>query len=163
MAEQVDYASPLERRRTVIVHRIGTAVFVLLLIAALIGLVGDGPLSGAQSGSDDSSLRVEYRRFVHYQGPATLNLRVSAGTATNGIIHLQLSRIFVEKVEIERIEPEPESATVGTQFITYAIRTETNQAAAIKVRFQANHFGRLHYRAGLSGRSTVQLQHFAYP
>jgi hypothetical protein len=76
---------------------------------------------------------------------------------------LQLSKSFVEKVEIERIEPEPDAASVGPEYFTFDIRTETNAVSEITVRFVSNHFGRLGYEVGLAEGPKVKLQHFAFP
>ena len=163
MSEEIDAANPKERRRVLIVRRIGVSIFTLILLAALAGLVGDGPLSKVKAQSDARELRVEHLRFIRYQGPTTLKIHVGAEATTNGLFLLQLSRTFVEEVEIERVEPEPESIIAGPLFLTYAIRAETNKPAEVKIRFLADRFGRAHYTVGLAGGASVPLQHFAYP
>jgi hypothetical protein len=79
------------------------------------------------------------------------------------MLRLKLSKAFVEQVEIQRIEPEPEGTTSGPMYFTYDIRTETNAAAEVTVRFVSNHFGRLAYEVGLADGLTLKLQHFAFP
>jgi hypothetical protein len=163
MTQEIEEADPKERRRTIIARRVGVFVFTLFLVAALFGLVGKGPLSKVKAASEDGGLKVEHLRFIRYQGPTDLKIYVAAAATAHGIFSLQLSRTFVDEVEIERIEPEPESTTAGPLYVTYLVRAETNKATEVKVRFSADHFGRVRYSVGLAGGATVPLQHFAYP
>ena len=163
MPNTIQAADPGERRRARVVHLIGVTSFLLVLFAALAGLLGKGPLSKVRSGSVQTGLQIEYFRFIHYQGPVDLKIAVGADSTTNGTLRLQLSKAFVEQVEIQRIEPEPEAATTGPAYFTYIIRTETNMPAQVTVRFVSNHFGRLAYEVGLTDGPTLKLQHFAFP
>ena len=155
--------NPRERRITRIVHRAGVTVFVLILLAALAGLIGKGPLSKTVVASSDDTLRVEYSRFIHYQGPVDLKIDVGAASTSNGVIRLRLSKAFVDDVEIERIDPQPVAEAAGAEFFTYTIETETNAATEVRVHFVANHFGRLAFEVGLTDRASVSLRHFAFP
>lgn len=146
-----------------VVHRIGVALFVFLLCAALGGLVGKGPLSKSRAGNPQTGLQVEHFRFIRYQGPVELKIRLGAQATASGRVQLQLSKAFVEQVEIERIEPEPDEATAGPKYFTYDIRTETNAVSDITVRFVSNHLGRLGYEVGLAENPKVKLHHFAFP
>src|SRR5215218_6554512 len=104
MTQQIEAADAKERRRTVLVHRIGVSIFTLLLVAALAGLVGKGPLSKVKAASDGGELQVEHLRFNRYEGPTDLKIHIAASATSNAVLPLQLSRTFVDKVEIERIE-----------------------------------------------------------
>ena len=163
MAQEIDHADPTERRRTVLAHHIGITVFSLLLLAALAGLLGHGPLSHAGADSADHSLHLEYHRFVRYEAPERLDIRIAPELTRDGEVEFQLSRGFVEKVEIERIEPEPVSTAIGPDYFTYRIRTETNRPGSIRVRFMPQHFGKLNYEVGLVAGPSVRAEHLAYP
>jgi hypothetical protein len=152
-----------ERKRARITHRIGVTIFALILLAALAGLLGKGPLSKVRAATSDGGLSIDYFRFIHYQGPTDLKIHVKAEGATNGFIHLQVSNEFVNQTEIERIEPEPESTLAGEKFFTYHIRVETNAPVQVRIRFLAGHFGSLSYDLGLAGGPSARLRHFAFP
>ena len=51
------------QRRSWIVQRVGWVMLALLILAALGGLFGPGPLSRARAGPHDGPLWVEYQRF----------------------------------------------------------------------------------------------------
>ena len=156
-------ASPSERRRARIVHRVGVTIFILVLLSALLGLLGKGTLSKTTVADPSNRLRAEYFGFVRYQGPVDLKVRVSAQATATGSVRLQLSKAFVDEVEIERIDPEPVSQSSGPRFFTYTIQTQTNEEAEIRVRFASSHFGRLAYDVGLDGGPVLHLRHFSFP
>lgn len=159
----ISEADPRERRVTRIVHRIGIMLFLLALASALAGLLGKGPLSKVTAETPDAVLKAEFCRFIRYQAPMDLKLQVVPRAVSNGVVQLRLGKTFVDDVEIERIEPEPESQTAGPMFFTYAIRAESNAATEIRIRFTASHFGRLSYQVSAGGGETLRLQHFAFP
>jgi hypothetical protein len=163
MANKIQEADPRERKRARLVHLVGVVFFVLVLFAALAGLLGKGRLSKVRIGSVEAGLQVEHFRFIRYQGPVDLKVVAGADATPNGMLRLQLSKAFVEQVEIQRIEPEPEATTAGPTYFTYDIRTETNAAAEVTVRFVSNHFGRLAYEVGLAEGPTLKLRHIAFP
>lgn len=154
---------PRERRRTRIVRRIGVTIFTLVLVSAFAGLLGKGFFSKVTTLTAEKGLQAEHWRFVRYQAPMDLKLRISPQASENGLVRLQLSKIFVDEVEIDRIEPVPESQIAGPKFFTYTIRTETNATTEILIRFTANHVGRITYQVGLADGPKLHLQHFAFP
>ncbi len=156
-------ANPKERRRARVVHRVGVTFFILILVSALLGLLGKGSLSKTIARDPSNRLRAEYFRFVRYQGPVDLKVRVNGQATATGVLRLQLSKGFVDEVEIERIDPEPISQSSGPRFFTYTIRTETNAETEIRVRFASSHFGRLAYDVGLQEGPVLHLRHFSYP
>ncbi len=163
MANNDDVSPSDTRRRSRLIHRIGVALFLLILGAALSGLMGKGPLSKMRAGSIDAGLDVEYFRFIRYQAPVELKIAVNARAVTNGMIQLQLSKAFVQQVEIQRIDPEPAGVSGGADFFAYDIRSQTNAPTQVTIRFLSTHFGRLRYAVGLAEGPKVDLQHFAFP
>lgn len=66
----LDIAQDLEhQRREWVIERIGWAIMALILLAALAGLLGSGPLSNARIDHPGSHLSAEYNRFERYQSP----------------------------------------------------------------------------------------------
>ena len=95
-------------------QRLGWGVFLLLILAALAGLLGHGPFSRTQAGDAASALRVAYNRFERYQGPTELQLHLKPEALRDGKFRVWIGRDFLDGVEIERIEPEPETVEVGS-------------------------------------------------
>ena len=77
-------------------ERIGWVAISIILIAALLGAFGPGPLSHREAASDDGRLRVDYYRVQRYAAPAELRIRFeheSFGLLTGTIALLPDSEI----------------------------------------------------------------------
>src|SRR5215207_519621 len=90
------------------VERISWIVWLLLIVAALLGLLGPGPLSQTRAGSQDERVWVDYERFVRYRSPTQLIVHIEPDAAQEGMFHLQLDQEFIAKAQIQRIDPEPD-------------------------------------------------------
>jgi hypothetical protein len=163
MAGTIEEANPRERHRSRIIHFAGVALFLAALAAALAGLLGQGPLSRRSARSADGRINVEHQRYVRYQAPVDLRIYIAPDATSNGLVELRISRNFVEKAEIRRIDPEPESIAAGPKYFTHIIRVETNAATQVKVRFEPGHMGSLAYEVGVDHGRPIQLRHFAFP
>ena len=155
-------ANPKDGRKGRRARQVGVTVFILILASAMAGLLGKGPLSKVITQTPGAGLKTEHFRFIRYQSPADLKIQVGPQAASTGLVELRLSKAFVDEVEIDRIEPEPESQRAGPQYFTYAIRAEPNTTTEIRVRFASSHFGRLRYEVR-AGEDALHLQHFAFP
>jgi hypothetical protein len=89
-------------------QRTGWVVITLLLLLAVGGLLGRGPLSARHAGSA-GGLEVSYHRVVRMEAEEQLDflLPESAGPAT-----LFISQGFLSRVRIDHISPEPERVEV---------------------------------------------------
>ncbi len=85
------------------IQRIGWVVMALVLLAALLGVFGRGPLSHARE--VDGSLDVEYERFARANAPTQLRLRVDA--ASDGVLRVAIDRRYLDAVPIDHVRPRP--------------------------------------------------------
>lgn len=111
------------QRRSWIIQRIGWAIFALVILLALLGLFGDGVLSDAQAGQRDGALWLEYPRFERFQDEFQIKVHANEGTATAGEIRIQLTRDYLENVEVNGISPNPDSEIEDEDWITYVFKT----------------------------------------
>src|SRR5437763_389442 len=88
-------------RRAWVLQRVGWGVLALLVLAAVLGLVGPGPLCRAVEADSAGLLRLEYERFEHLETNATLRLHLAPGVAQEGKVRLALSQDYLRGVELE--------------------------------------------------------------
>ncbi len=146
-------------------QRLGWGVFLLLILAALAGLLGHGPFSRTQAGDPASPLRVVYNRFERYQGPTELQLHLKPEAVRDGKLRVWIGRDFLEGVEIERIEPEPETVEAGSDrhvFVFNAPRL-TGETAVIIRYLPERKFARQRVRTGLEPGPELKFHQFVYP
>lgn len=151
-------------RREWAIERVGWVVMALLLLAALAGLTGPGPLSRATAADNSSALRVEYNRFERYQSPVMLRVHLGPGAAPDGKARLWLSRDYVENVELRHIDPEPESVEAASDRLVYTFNLpDPAQPTAVTYHLEPNEYGRRPVRIGLAGGPELQFSQFFYP
>ena len=142
-------------------QRIGWGIMALLVLAALSGLTGSGPLSRAWAGSPGDLLRVRYDRFLRAESLSALEVHLGpSGRETR----IWFSRDYLEAVPFERAVPEPERVEMGPDRVTYVFR----QAAAggtgrITFYGPVTTVGRVEGRVGLPGGPEVRFGQFVYP
>lgn len=97
-------------------------MLALILLAALAGLVGGGPVSRSTSSSGAETgitVRLDYPRWSRSRSPESLQITVAAPGANVESISLVLPPSLTDRLEIERIVPEPASASTGPRGVTY--------------------------------------------
>ena len=80
-------------------------VSAILLVLALIGFFGGGPISSTTNASDDGAVSVNYHRFVRHDGRAALNFRVDATGASSQEVEIWIDQEFLDNVEVETVSP----------------------------------------------------------
>jgi hypothetical protein len=152
------------QHRSWMVQRVGWIVMPLIVLAALLGLLGPGPLSSATVGSEAGSLWLEYDRFGHYQGPMTLRFHLGVGSAPEGMARLRLNQDYVEKIQIEQVTPEPERVEMASDGLIYTFQVaKPNQDMIITFHLRPNNFGPLTGQIGLAEAQSLRFSQFIYP
>ncbi len=145
-------------------HKLGWIVFAGLLLAALAGLLGPGPLS-SRIASADPALSVEYQRFLRNHAPSDLRIRVAPPTGADSI-RLLVGNAFLEATEPTGVTPIPEAVEVtpeGHVFVFEAPELGSREAL-ILYRFQPDAaFSDVPVRTALEGGPEVRFSQFVYP
>jgi hypothetical protein len=151
------------QRREWRVQRIAWVLWGALVLAALAGLVGPGPLSERTAASADGRLQVEYDRFLHHHHPNTLRISMRPAEGEDSL-RLHLSREMLGDIRIERIEPQPVAEELDSRGTTYVFRCRTGEPlveAVLYLQFEA--IGRGSGEMRLSESGPVVLNYFVYP
>ncbi len=125
----IELAQHLEHeRRAFAARKLATVLFVLLIVAALLGLLGrSGPLSDA-SARDGSRLEVGYERFLRMDSATELEVSIGAGS---GPTELAFSSNYLEGFNVSGFSVEPASASVEADRVVYVF----DQSAPSQVTF----------------------------
>jgi hypothetical protein len=150
-------------RRSQRVERIGLVVMGLVVLAALLGLLGSGPLSHATAVG--TGVALDYDRFTRFQTDQTLTVHV-APPATGREVRLWLDREFLDAVRLDAVLPPAlrvEAAPDRAIFV-FAV-AEPARPLRVTLRLQPERIGPLRGRAGLEGpaAATVRFRQFVLP
>ena len=164
MGKQGDVGKLSHERANWKFERWGWLAMGLILLAAVLGLLGPGPLSKATAGQKDSNLWVEYHRFEHYEAPTELKIHVGARGLSTAMPALTVNRHFLEKVTIEDIEPRPEQVKAGgDEFVYIFAFAATNEPTTITLKLRSNGFGKIPAHLKFSDSADVRFSQFFYP
>jgi hypothetical protein len=152
------------QQREWVAERVGWALMAVLLAAGLSGLLGHGPLSNATAGERGSLLWVEYHRFERYQAPAELKVHLRAVLGQGGTLRVWIDGQYLQGMEVQHVEPTPDSVEVAADRMTYTFRTSApDQPTVVVYRMQAGQYGPLRARLGVEGGPQLQFSQFIYP
>jgi hypothetical protein len=90
------------------VQRVGRALLVLALVAAVVGVFGTGPLASATAEGPGGRFSVDYDRFVRTTQSTALRIssRGAPGPAT-----VAIAQSFLEATSLSDVSPQPDSET----------------------------------------------------
>jgi hypothetical protein len=145
------------------VQRIGWLVWAMLLLAALLGLTGSGWLSSEEVTSEDGTITVRYDRFLHYHKPTQLEVDLKSNES-DGRWQLKVARPLLDRLQILRIEPEPEQREIGPDGIVYTfLHSAGAPAGKIVFHVEYERYGSTQGTISLLGSGPVDLKQFVFP
>ena len=152
------------QRRSWVAQRVGWVFIALAALAALLGLLGKGPLSRVSAGEESQPLSLEYDRFGRFQTLTTLRVNLGSDAGRDREVHVWLNREYLESVQIQQVTPEPDRVEAGSQRLTYVFQlSEPNQPTAVTFYLQPEHIGSLRGQVGLVEGQKLNFNQFIYP
>lgn len=152
------------QRRGWRIQRIGWALMACIVLAALAGLLGSGPLSRTSKSADDGSVSLEYERFARYQAPTTLRVRFALDPASAAEVRLVVDRRFLERMKVEHVLPQPEKVELAGERLIYVFPAgQARSQAAVTFSLKPDALGLLEGAAGIEGRGQAAFRQFVYP
>ncbi|HEV7254891.1 MAG TPA: hypothetical protein VGN97_17550 [Mesorhizobium sp.] len=140
-------------------------MFGALILAALAGLLGHGPLSSTTAGDPAGPIWIEYNRFQRYQGPSELKIHLSPAAVRQGEARVWIERSVLDHIEIERIEPRPERMELGPDrhALVFLAPQLTGDTSVIIRYLPDRRFGWTEGEIGIGGGPPVPISQFVYP
>lgn len=140
------------------------ALTVLVLLLALLGLFGTGPLSWATATGDAGLLEVDYERFLRHTGHAELQVHVEAQAARGGTFEIVIDRDYLDRFQVTSVTPQPDSveALAGRVQFTFLAGSP---AADLDVSFAVRPQGlwRQHGEVLVPGQDSVRFWQLTLP
>lgn len=164
-ALQLDESERFTRREWA-VTRVAWGMLAALVVAALLGVFSNGPVSHTVAASESGDLVVGYQRFVRQLGTTSLNLsaRPDPGAAT---VTLVVSPEYLAKNEVEQVVPEPSSVRATGRGVEYQFQVADLGAAEVDVdvtfHVQPDDIGVQHFAVALDGDVPVRFWQLMYP
>ncbi|MDP9227135.1 MAG: hypothetical protein M3P18_25470 [Actinomycetota bacterium] len=126
------------------VQRIAWIFLAFFLLAAVLGLVGPGPLSFASAGT--SRLRVHYERFVRWQAPQSIVISAAVASA-HGVLQIAINRAYLDRISVQQVTPQPSSVKLSRNDFIYSFALSgAARSTTITFDLQSTQMGLLHGR-----------------
>lgn len=146
------------------VQRWGWLAFALILGAALLGLMGRGPLSHSYVIQHDAPLALEFERFGRHGSGSQVRIHLLPGASRDGRARVRLDREFYENVDDLQVIPEPSESEAGAEWVTLTIATDRpDRPTVVVVDYVPQGYGPLRCRVGLEEGEPIRFQQFVYP
>ena len=131
------------------VERAGWVIIALILLTALLGGLGNGPLAHASRSA--GAARLDFDRIVRHGSPVELRLAAGADAMRNGRILVSFDSAFSETASVRHIQPAPVASSNTASRLTFEFSVPDGATESTIV------FALEHRRIGrIGGRLTVQ-------
>ena len=151
---QIDESLALHRTGW-IVQRIGWVMILLVMIAGLLGLFGEGFLSKTHPVSGE--IKATYERFFRFESEMKIRVESSGGHIGN----ISFPQSYLKNFKIVRFVPEPHNNTTLPGEVVYHFLPAQNQLVTIYLT-PTNH-GNISGIMKVNGTNIFSLHHFIYP
>ena len=145
-----------ELRRGWRVERVGWALTALLVVAASLGLFGQGPLAPASAqGADGSTVR--YERFARVRRPVQIEtVRPASASPTR----VRVAEPFLRAVELLALDPPPNRSSASGGERIYEFDASTT---SVILRFEYREAGRLSGSIAWGAANPVTFSTLVFP
>jgi hypothetical protein len=141
------------------VTRVGWILMALFLLLAVAGILGRGPLSKAHARVNNTN--IDYHRFL--RKGASSEFVVHSNAAGKSEHKLWLNKEFLDKVEIDRIEPVPKTSLSKDEGVEYAFAAAEDATPDITIHFEPQSWGKIRGQISDGSGQKADLNLFVYP
>ena len=142
------------------IKRVSWVLMLLTVAAAGAGFLGPGPYSKTTV-QGPAGLALRYERIARYNAPAHFQLTIPAGRED---VELSINSSFLEKVDVERIEPEPtEMRLEGDKHRWVFAREAAPGGSEIKISFRPERFGPAPVKLDFRNIGALEVKPFFLP
>lgn len=145
------------QRREWLLERAGWAVLFAIVLAGLVGLLGSGPLSGAQTATVDGSIAVQYGRIIRWQSPQFLEVEFARDEPRQIRVAASLMRTW----SVQQVTPTPKEVTSTREETIYTFHGR--ERGRVTVEYQARRIGAATGRLRFAGGREVVVRQVALP
>ncbi|MBS3941425.1 MAG: hypothetical protein KG028_10740 [Actinobacteria bacterium] len=150
------------QRRAVLVERAGWVGMLLLIVAALAGLLGPGPLSHTSSGSSDGSLEVDFSRFLRSGATTGLDISLTLSDPSEQP-RVRIDADYLDAFSIDDVRPAPAEVIARGDQLEFVFAAPEAPRIAISFDLTAQQFGRRAGTVEVGDSTTASITQFIYP
>lgn len=116
-------------------QKVGTIVLVAFVIAALVGLVGFGPLASTSGSSPDGLVSVGLDRVTRLKADNSMTVTFTREAVEDGTIRLELTGPWTSGVDLQGITPEPSVQQATADGVVMMFQADPSAETDVSVSF----------------------------
>jgi hypothetical protein len=149
---------------TWVLQRIGWVGMALLILTALAGGFGDGPLVHRMVSDDHHLFSLEYDRVCRYESEQLLRLTLAPETTKTPHVDVWISRSYWSSHAIEQITPEPRTSSTSSDGFVYTFDVDArNEPAMIVMRLRPEYVGSMEGHIRVNDQGSVTIHQLTFP
>ena len=158
ISEDLEY-----QRRAWRFQRIGWIVIGLVLVGALLGVFGKGPLSRSVAADPRNRIAVEYDRIARYESPFRLVIHFQPIPESSQTARLWIDRQYARSLKLEQITPEADRAELTGDGFVYVFHVSAGQPSTVTLTGTMQDLGWVDGRLGIDPTDAVVFRQFVLP
>ena len=144
------------------IERAGWIVMGLVMVAGVLGLLGNGPLSARSATDATGRFTVRYDRFERAHARSELRFEIVPPAVSSGPLRVWIDRRYLDGIRVVSMDPEPERFEVSSDRMVYTY-SAAGSPVSINIDCEFEECGSYQGRAGIPGGPEVAWKQFAYP
>jgi hypothetical protein len=142
-------------------ERYGWIGLCAVIVLAVLGLFGNGPLSSATATTSNGQLQVEYGRFERNGAATDMRLHVAAPSAQRP--EIRIGNAFLDAFTIEAVTPQPAEQRSGPDGVEMAFEAEDSGPVHVYFSLRPEAVGLVKSEIALAGGAPARFTQFIYP
>ena len=151
---QIDESIPLHEKGW-IVQRIGWVIIIAIVIAGILGIFGEGPMSEQRPVS--GNIKATYERFFRFEA----EMKIVVESNSDHISQISFPQQYLKNFKIVRFVPEPVNNITAPGEVIYNFLPAQNRVVSVYLTPTSK--GRIKGNMKVNGMNTFSLHHFIYP
>lgn len=140
-------------------ERAGWLLLGLLLLAMLLGLFANGPLSQTSLRTQDGELGIDYQRFA--RSSLSTRLIITATANADGRLSVELAG-DLDRYSLADLQPPPETVELGDGSLTLQFSAAPGRRASLPLELRPLRAGLAALQLGVNGK-TLRVHQFIHP
>jgi hypothetical protein len=151
-----------------LVQRVLWVLAALVLLAALLGFFGGGPLTAGHKTvqGDGYEFELTYNRWNRQKNPQELDLDISGSALAGQMLQVTLSNSFLDDVGLDGVTPDPDSTGISEEGAVYRWELADGDEFSVTFDYSSENWRTLEGDVVVAvgdSRETLNFSQFLFP
>jgi hypothetical protein len=138
-----------------IVQRVGWAMIIAVMVAGILGVFGEGPISKKEPVS--GNIKATYERFFRFEA----EMKIVIESTADHISQVSFPQQYLKNFKILRFVPEPDNNVTSAGEVIYNFSPAQNHIVSVYLTPTSK--GQIEGDMKVNGTNAFSLHHFIYP